>query len=518
MILKAHLTIKNKGFSLTEILLGVGLVSVLSLGGYILFGTNKSSAQAHAEQNRLNQLALAVESSYGATGGYSGITSSKVIQEKLIDNQWLHDGSLKAEWGPTISITPQTIARSNDGFMVSYPSTPSEVCAKLVPSMSTRAHKMIVNGTVIQEGDESRLNIGQMTSACSASPAVKVDFVFFTPSAAGLVASDPIELPPSSNTPPNIPNPSAPIKDPEAIVDGGNASNPGTVTPSPIPALPPAAIPPIPDSSPISGVVPPTASVPPIVTPPVITPPRACTPSESNENRASCPANQYGSTVWTTRQVCGDWNQPEAWATPTTQSFEVSRSCQNCPTGYQQDMGYQTLSSPTACPAGTTGTATQFTQQRGVRQVSYAYCPAGTTSAPPAQYGAVQWTNSSSWVDTSACVTDKPSVCIVETENSYGTVDGSDSFHSISYSINGEHTTCSASWRDTTDGGYCVSRTISSNQWIQMGMQGQLRQGDSYYVSGDTSWGTGRYPWSYSTLAYEVKASPGPGETCLSFN
>ena len=388
-------TKKNRqGYSLVEILLAVGLVTILSVGGYAFFGLNSSSAQARAEQNRIHEIALGVESSYGATGGYGGITTAKVLQDKLVDNQLLQEGTLKTNWGQSISITPQTIAKSNDGFMVTYPATPSEVCVKLVPALSTRAYRITVNNVRVQNGEEDTLLLSQMVSSCGAAKTVRVDFVFYTPSASGLVASDPLELPSDPVVPTTPPTPTVPVKDPDPINNGGDATNPGVVTPTPIPSLPAPSIPALPNPDPPSTVTPPTAPVPPVVTPPVIVPPNVCSPSESNAERI-CAANMYGIQVWNTKNICGTWDVPEAWAPITTSTTMTSNTCQNCP-GAATGEEYQWTNTTQYCAAGQYGVVNWQRQQRRTRSVTY-NCPAGTRTLPGPTYGG--W---SGWGDTGA--------------------------------------------------------------------------------------------------------------------
>lgn len=398
--MKNQLKLK-RGFGLTELMIGLGLVTVLSFAGYLIYGVNASTATAHAEQSRINEVSQAIERSYGTTGGYKEINISRVLQDNLVDKKLLVDGKLETKWGQAITVNPQQIYKENDGFSVHYSQTPSDICIKLVPSMSSRVYQTRINGELVQNGDESTFNLNKAITACDAKQKADIDFIFYMASASGLVAADPIELPENTVPPATPSEPSLPIEGHVPIDDGGDATAPQPVNPDPIPSLPIPPIPEIKDPDPVSPVTPP-AITPPVVTPPVINPPAVCVPSQSNEERI-CPLGQYGYQEWSVRRVCGSWEAPEAWATPVIETVMTRNNCQACPSNRVEE-SFQLVTRTEACSGGRTGTVTYQMRQKGSRSISYA-CPLGQRQEPAPSFG--EW----NWQDTGEIVSRDESGC-----------------------------------------------------------------------------------------------------------
>ena len=288
-----------------------------------------------------------------------------------------------------------SIREPNDAFIVTYPSTPSDVCARLATAVANATYDIRVNGTsVFTSGQVDPTAVAQQ---CSSSSAPQMEFVFHSGLITGTaVAAPPLVLPP---TPPSVlPPTSPPVGSPVGPVGpvgpatpvGPVDPGPSTPAPSPPPVTPPVGPPVIP--------TPPTATPPPSsVTPPTSPVPACAVPPNTVENqRLDCSAGQYGS-IWQSRYAT--WSCPEAWDRPVQNGFSgwstTSNTCTPCPAPVVQTQT-QWVASSGACPSGQVGTRTWEREQVATQTVNY-LCPAGTQTLPgPTPSG---W---STWVDTGA--------------------------------------------------------------------------------------------------------------------
>lgn len=492
---------RQKGWGLIETLLTLGAITALSAGIYMVLKPTSATAQVQREQTNLRDLSSGIDKSWGLLGSFEDVSASRVLNENIAPGRMRSGNALVTGWGTTVSVAAESIQKPNDAFVVTYPSTPSEVCSQLASAVASDVYDLRVGGqSVFTDG---ALNPASAASRCSNG--ATMEFVYHSGLATGTaVAAPPLELPvaPPGVTTPTSPPVGAPVG-PVGPVGPATpvapiTTPPSVSTPTPAPVAPPAV-------TPVSPVTPPTPPTPPPVTPPT-SPVAACVvPGNTNETQQlNCGAGQYG-TIWQSRYAT--WSCPEAWDAPVRGAFSAwtttSNTCANCPAPSTQSQT-QWVATSGACPAGQAGTQTWEREQVSTRLVSYS-CPAGTQTLPGPTFGG--WTG---WSDTGAtrnlggtCAPVAIAAC--EIEYSTGTADTSDAYFSISYTINGVGGGCSSSLRD--DGprgsGKC-SGTMTQAQWDQVAVLG-----DTYYESGSTSgWeaGRGEY-WGYSNIVWEKRTS-----------
>ena len=134
------------GFGLVETLLTIGALSALSLGIYMVLKPTSASAQAKTEQDNLRDLSGAIESSFGILGSYQGISASRVTTDRLAPSRMMDSGVLLTKWGSAVTVAPTSIASSNDGFVITYPATPSDVCSRLAAAVAPQVFDLRVGG------------------------------------------------------------------------------------------------------------------------------------------------------------------------------------------------------------------------------------------------------------------------------------------------------------------------------------------------------------------------------------
>lgn len=500
---------KQTGFGLTETLLVLGAISVMSLAVYGVFFASDVTAEVKAEQNNLNSLSTAVDRSFGLTGGFSGLSLAQVKQDGLLPTAYQRSGSIQTEWGSAVDVRAYGIPNpaSNNAFVIDYANVPGEACSKLAAAMAPNVYELRIGGTNVMTADG--MDAAAAARACSAG--ARMEFVYYSGLTTGTaVATPPLTLPPA---PPSInpTNPSTPVGPVGGAPSVGDATpgTPGVVAPG-TPVDPPPAVP-APPPAPATPTLPqpiPGGSTTPI--PPSLS---RCVPNvapPNTQNVATCPAGYWGLVQ---QQQTLNSSCPEAWAAPhdvwSGWSNTGNNTCQACPAPYTQSQTNWVTRSA-ACPAGTTGMASQQWEQVSYQTFTY-NCPEGTTTLPGATGGGWSgWadTGNARAVDTSGCTPIPPPAtgCYVMTDWSNGVQDVSDAYYSISYSLNGGGNSCSVTMRDDGPGGGGSPKcNAGSNGILDLGTWAQqAANGDTYYVSGSQSgWGGGRGEfWGFDNYTY----------------
>lgn len=282
-----HLS-KAKGFTLIEILMAIGGLSLISAGGFALYVNASNNNDVKIEQSNIHALAANAENVYGSLGNYQGLTVAQAIEKRVPPTSMISGSTLKSRWSTPVLVEPTAIGgKSNAGVKITYQAVPARACAKLVSAASEGMYDVQVGGQSVFTND--KLNTASAIDKCkSGNP--NVVFTYYG-SASGLAGAvlPPVSLPAAPPT--SLPPPASPPPAPPSVVTptpptpgcGAAPTTPATgTTPAgqtcsfiwnsvaaptcwaPMALCVPQA--PGPSGTPVPPVTPP-------VTPPVITPP-----------------------------------------------------------------------------------------------------------------------------------------------------------------------------------------------------------------------------------------------------
>jgi prepilin-type N-terminal cleavage/methylation domain-containing protein len=179
---------KTKGFTLLEILIVVGIISLLTATAYGMIAKKQASTQAEKQAQYVNQMITSlndyfIDLSPDPTIGINQInnivaTPTQLISEKLIPDEMINTASsLKTIWGTpasisavSLDITPlDGIANNVTGYEISLTNIPSNACS-LFASHSyiiTKAQRITVNGTVIKGAGVTNPDVGLLSASCN---------------------------------------------------------------------------------------------------------------------------------------------------------------------------------------------------------------------------------------------------------------------------------------------------------------------------------------------------------------
>ncbi len=406
---------RQTGYSLTELLIAAGIVSVMGAVAFVLYQPVKARAQTRAESERLNNLSSEIQQAFGVVGSYEGVSSERLIEERFIKPEQFQNGKIRNEWGGVVDAQPFGIRHFGDAFTLDYTSVSAASCSDFVSANATGVYDVVIDGTSIVKNNNDRLDVAALANACASARVVS--FIYHNENVGQFIAS-PLNLPQADQTEKNPPQ-SPSLTAPDAATGGQQAtpvhpyvpqcgskpalpSCPGisnqvweaTVFPQCWNLIGSCALPADPTPAPVVPALPA-----PIPLPTVPSAPPALCSASSESQPAACFAGSYGNATSTRQKTC-----PEAWGQPVWTGWETDRSsCQSCP-GRTQEETYQTVNRSGSCPSGTTGSMTYQTRLKGTRNVSYA-CPAGQTTAPSPSYTEWMWTETGEVLskDESAC-------------------------------------------------------------------------------------------------------------------
>lgn len=169
--------IRNKGFSLLEILLVLAIAAAIVIAAFIIYPKVTAEKTADSEAKRVMSIVAASKSLYASKANYAGLTFDVLKNADLIDKGMFAkmDGGMPiSEFG-----TPMTlmVANANSLIVVEYQQLKKENCIRLVPKIAGAAQTIQVNGIPVQS-PTVQLNMADVTTQCSSGMWTTLSFYF----------------------------------------------------------------------------------------------------------------------------------------------------------------------------------------------------------------------------------------------------------------------------------------------------------------------------------------------------
>lgn len=167
----------NKGMSLVELLLVVGLAAIILAGMFVAYNKVQSTNAANTEATNISTLRAGIKNLYGASSNYAGVTPTVLLSARVVpDSMRTATGTtINNTFGGTVAVVPSTFAgNANNSFAITYPNVPVDVCAKLVVAVSQSFNLVTVNGTPVKNTSTATgndINIATLATSCATNNA-----------------------------------------------------------------------------------------------------------------------------------------------------------------------------------------------------------------------------------------------------------------------------------------------------------------------------------------------------------
>lgn len=168
---------KRNGFTLVEILLVTGFISLASIAIFTIFNAASTASKARDEMWQLEELANKIKANYGVVSNYAGVTQAVVIANNYAPPKMINAGALTNSFGGNVIINPATVGggTANNAFMITSLNVPGNVCPKLV-SLATQYFNIVrINGATIKDINTIQISPTNLALWCNADT-VTLDF------------------------------------------------------------------------------------------------------------------------------------------------------------------------------------------------------------------------------------------------------------------------------------------------------------------------------------------------------
>ena len=181
----------KKGFSLIEMLLVLGVLSVLLIAAFVIYPKVRNSMQVDSEIKNIALIRVGLSNYFESRGAdYSslGLATEKTgnifaVQAKIAPPSMIigepSEGNLKNTWGQELSIFATTVNHSGyaagKAFAIRSNNVPSASCVQLVTDASAFFPTIQVARTNVV--NKNILNLNNALNQCNSAETVEVTFI-----------------------------------------------------------------------------------------------------------------------------------------------------------------------------------------------------------------------------------------------------------------------------------------------------------------------------------------------------
>ena len=174
------------GFTLVEILLVVGFIALAGIGIYTIYNKVQVSSSANAEGRNLDALRAGVKNLYGGSSSYAGLINRTLNDARITPDSMravpyvAGATAINNSFGGAVIVTPVTLGggAANNGFQITYPNVPGDVCAKLVTVAGKGFDQVSIGGTTVKAFGTNNLQVDAVATNCAADTGAGVSLVF----------------------------------------------------------------------------------------------------------------------------------------------------------------------------------------------------------------------------------------------------------------------------------------------------------------------------------------------------
>lgn len=134
--------IAQRGFSLVEILLVLGLMSVIAVGAFLIYPRAQMSMQVNAAVEKSSLISTAAKNFFGTKRPPANLDNATAIAAGIVSAE-----DLTSPWGPIIF---EDSPSGNAGVKITFQNLEPDVCKKLMSAMEPRYHAIALNGVFVK--------------------------------------------------------------------------------------------------------------------------------------------------------------------------------------------------------------------------------------------------------------------------------------------------------------------------------------------------------------------------------
>jgi len=174
---------KKKGFTLTEVLLVLGLAAIIIITTLMMYPKISANMRASKEAHNITIIGAGVKVLYNSSPYYTGLDTDVAVKGNVFPDSIL-EGTSKTPmnvWRGVIELAPGNDGPSgatDSSFSITDPNIPALECIHLVTEVNSNFYQVKINGTTVKS-PSINFDPAIITQACNSPNNNSVVFISF---------------------------------------------------------------------------------------------------------------------------------------------------------------------------------------------------------------------------------------------------------------------------------------------------------------------------------------------------
>lgn len=163
---------KQKGFTLTEILLVLVIAAAIVISAFIIYPKVQVSQRVNQDSTNIAALIGGIKGMYGSNANYTGLTTQSVIDAKVAPESMVKNSKLFLSNNKEITISQNTSSTSGylyNYFVIMMNNFPPEDCARIAPIIFKNGFILRINSDQVSRdaAQPTEFNVGEAIKSCN---------------------------------------------------------------------------------------------------------------------------------------------------------------------------------------------------------------------------------------------------------------------------------------------------------------------------------------------------------------
>jgi major structural subunit of bundle-forming pilus len=125
---------RKRGATMMEVIAYLAIASVIIAGVLVLLSVAFGQSKTATTLTQLNQIQTAVRNLYSGQAGYSGLSTTVIVNSKALQQSMISGTTIRHAFNGDVTITPVTTTGggTNSGFTVSFANIPQDACQTML--------------------------------------------------------------------------------------------------------------------------------------------------------------------------------------------------------------------------------------------------------------------------------------------------------------------------------------------------------------------------------------------------
>lgn len=146
--MKKNKYLKNKGYSLLELLLVLGIIAALVVAAFIIYPKIQASQRATNEISNISAIDAGIKSLYSSTADYSNINNTVLMNSKIFPQNMINSSNVRNSFKGNVVIKASSY--SSGSYQMTYYNVPQVECSKISIAVFNKFAQVQINSKVLK--------------------------------------------------------------------------------------------------------------------------------------------------------------------------------------------------------------------------------------------------------------------------------------------------------------------------------------------------------------------------------